>query len=153
MKGDWAGMCCHLQCVHCLIIRDSLCSGEKTLYSGCSPSDWWLGEFGVGWTSGRLYKDPWGGVAVSSTSEGTHTQTHTHLIRHHDLHLSISGVELQQTVSDAASFVCSCDERLRVHLCSPELLGYLCRSGCGGADQRLLRALCLSFLSVCLHAG
>lgn len=121
----------------------------------CSSSDWRVRQCGVGWRKVRLYRDPWGGVVISSTSEGahTHTQTHTHLIPHHVLHLSISSVELQQTVSDVASFVCACDVRLWAHSCSPQQLGYLCWSGCGVADQRLLWSLCLYFLSVCLHAG
>lgn len=65
-------------------------------------------------------------------------------------HLYISGVKLHQTVSDETSFVRVC-RWVRVR--SPQQLGYLCRSGCGRADHRLLWALCLLCLSFCLCAG
>lgn len=44
----------------------------------CSSSDWRVRQCGVGWRKVRLYRDPWGGVVISSTSEGAHTHTNPH---------------------------------------------------------------------------
>lgn len=51
--------------------------------------------------------ESWGGEAHFRGKTHTHTNTHTSSLNMSS-HLSISSVELQQTVSDVASFVCVC---------------------------------------------
>lgn len=77
-----------------------------------------------GWVENEVLR---GGVAVSSTSERTHTSS---LIM--SSHLSVSGVELH-----TGSGLCGCV------FGAPQQCGYLCRSGCVRADHRLLWTLCL----------
>lgn len=79
---------------------------KNLIYLNCSSSEREKESFGLDGER-RVRMEPWGGVAVSSTSEGTHTQTHTSSLIMSS-HLSIFSVELQQTVSDLTSFVWVC---------------------------------------------